>query len=82
MKAWFLRQLSRGTEPETDPDALTYLATAHTFEAALLAESLRANGIEASYHESTNPATRSLTNATVYVRQHQLLEARKFLDNA
>ena len=80
LRAWLYRQLSRGTAPERDDDALVYLATAPLFRAGLLVETLRANGIDATYSETANPVTRSMTDGKIYVRHGQLAEAEAFFD--
>ena len=75
---WVTDLLSRGDEPERDPDELVDVGTVGLAEGPLTVEALRAAGIEATAVEAFDAPT-GLTRTRIMVRRHQAAAATEVL---
>ena len=77
---WLTDLLSRGDEPERDPDELVDVGTVVLAEGPLTVEALRGAGIEATMLEAFDAPT-ALTRARIMVRRHQAAAATEVLSD-
>jgi hypothetical protein len=77
LRRWFFGLLTRGTPPVLDPSELVEFVTLPLFDATLLTEKLRNQGVDASCAESYNVATRTNANGRILVPRGQLNDAQK-----